>query len=269
MTDLNKHIMDDSEYKSRANDLRFESSKKAIKQLHEANALDFERNLKIAASLITSINSIAKYHEYMNYDQSITINKLDKYSVNLIHTINSLYNTVYDKSTEDLENTKKTYLNAIIAGKGGDTYTKSQYIKEINGLKYIQDPNKREKLYTYLRNDLKIYEEAKNEVEKRNPEYKYAIESGKEGRQVQVMQVIFMQKDLSEFQNINFTQIEKLIKRIKDNSDYIRVSNEQLYNVMADIKELKDMLSYCLSYPGEKPLEADSGINRYMRRDNK
>jgi len=118
VTDLNKHMMNDSEYKSRANDLRFESSKKAIKQLHEANALDFERNLKIAASLITSINSIAKYNEYMGYSQEMTINKLDKYSVNLIHTINSLYNTVYDKSTEDLENTEKTYLRECTYVKG-------------------------------------------------------------------------------------------------------------------------------------------------------
>lgn len=239
-------VKQEEHYVAAARELRFEKSREMVAYLNSMDK-DFAINMKSAFSLIDSLSYISnKYDNF--YDATANLHRLNMYSSRLLLAINSIYKSVYNKTTEEISLIKKNYVERFVDSKAGELYSKLEYSSAYMDLYNMADSPEKQKKLEYLNKDLQILKSAEITVNKAHKELIYALKPETSGKETQTLEAIFLEEGLSKFGDINFTELEKMITNIKLSlSQSYSIYAEQIDFTYETIKELKTLQPYVLS----------------------
>lgn len=244
-------------YSSKARDMRFEYAEKTISELMASTDPEFKTCVSGVRSLITSLKSLESYSEDLMYEPLVYVEKIERYGSKLLSSINSMYKTVYDSSTSEIRRLADNYINSIVDSHGGELFSNYDYYEEYKKASNEQNEVLKGRMLKYLRRDIHVLKNARKEFYGGHQEYAFAIMEGKDSRQVQTMQAIFLMKELSEFGNIRF---EKLDEWLDSKKAYIEANtSKHVDEAKSILLELMGFRQYMLSLPINNDFSEDTG----------
>ena len=132
---------------------------------------------------------------------------------------------------------------------GGELFSNYDYYEGYKKASSEQNELLKGRMLKYLRRDIQVVKNARKEFYGGHQEYALAIMEGKDSRQVQTMQAIFLMKELSEFGNIRF---EKLDEWLDSKKVYIEANtNKHVDEAKSILSELMGFRQYMLSLPAD------------------